>query len=254
MANIQFGSGVLFAKPVAGNQPANPSPFRAGLLQEVTLDFKGDLKSLYGQSQLPAATARGKIDVSIKGKVAVFDVRMWNQLFWAQTEGAGVDLVADQEAQSIPGSGPYTVTVTHSGTFLNPDGDLGVQYASNGQQLERVASGPTTGQYSVSESTGVYTFAAADTGLGVMISYLYTSSARGSNVLITNQNMGYAPEIEMMLYSLFRSKYMGVRLFDVTLGSMSIPTKLEDFWMSDFDGKANCNAAGQLVKFYADNS
>ena len=34
-----------------------------------------------------------------------------------------------------------------------------------------VASGPTTGQYSV--SAGVYTFAAADTLLGVLISYTY---------------------------------------------------------------------------------
>ena len=70
---IEFGSGVLFAKPVAGNQPTDPTPFKFGVLQEVTVDFKADLKKLYGQYQLAVATARGKLDVTLKGKLAVFD-------------------------------------------------------------------------------------------------------------------------------------------------------------------------------------
>lgn len=250
-----FGSGVLYLKAVAGNLPANPTPVRAAALQDVTIDVKGDTKTLYGQGQFPIATARGKIDISIKGKLAAFDMKMWNQIYFSQTVATGVDLVADQEPGTIPSpSGPYTIQVTNHTNFLNPDGDQGVQYASNGQQLDRVASGPTTGQYSVAESTGTYTFAAADTGLGVLISYLYTSSARGVNIAVNQQNMGFAPEVELFLYSLFRGKYLALRLYDVTLGQVSFPTKLEDFWMSDFDGKAFANAAGQVMKLYGDLS
>lgn len=256
MSVLEFGSGSLHIKSVAGNQATNPTPFRAIVLQEVTLDFKGDLKKLYGQSQLPVATARGKIDCSIKGKMAGLDVRMWNEVFWAQTATAGIDIMADQEAATIPAT-PFQVTVVNSANFLhvtaNPDGDFGVQFASNGQQLVKVASGPTTGQYSVNTATGVYTFAAADTGLGVLISYMWNSAARGTNLVIANQLMGYAPEIAMNLFGNFRSKYFGVRLNDVTLGDVSVPTKLEDFWMADFTGSANADASGNLGKWYSDN-
>jgi hypothetical protein len=74
--NVQFGSGVVFGKPVAGNQATNPTPYRLGVVQEASVDFKGDLKKLYGQKQFPVATARGKIDIEGKAKLAVFDAGM----------------------------------------------------------------------------------------------------------------------------------------------------------------------------------
>jgi hypothetical protein len=246
--NIQFGSGVLFGKPIAGNQPTNPTPFRFGVLQEVMVDFKADLKKLFGQGQFPVATARGKVNVEIKGKLAVFDPAMLNQLYFAQTSAAGISQIADQESHTVP-STPFTVTVTNAATYLE---DYGVQYSS-GQQLIAVASGPTVGQYSVNTSTGVYTFAAADTGNTVLISYLWNNAARGTTVTVVQQLMGYAPELAMLLYNSFRAKYLSIELFDVTLGEISIPSKLEDFWIADFTGSANANATNTVMKLYLDN-
>ena len=92
--NIQFGTGVLYGLPNAGNTAANPTPYQLGILQEVTIDFKADLKKLFGQSQFPVAKARGKIDVTAKGKIAVLDPGLLNQLYFGQAQSTGMTIMA----------------------------------------------------------------------------------------------------------------------------------------------------------------
>jgi hypothetical protein len=247
---IEFGSGVLFGKPIAGNQPTNPTPVRLGVLQECSVMFKGDLKKLFGQYQFPVATARGKVDIEIKGKFAAFDPVAINQLFFAQVQASGIVLIADNESHAIAA----TVTATNSATFVSPGGDFGVQNGTTGATMVKVPSAPAVGQYSVVESTGVYSFNATDvtSGFPVLLSYLYNSAARGLTTTIANQLMGYAPEVQMFLYGNFRGKYLACNLLDVTLGEISLPTKLEDFWISDLTGGANANAAGVVGYLYSD--
>src|SRR5262249_8335303 len=158
--NIQFGTGVLFSNPLStsGNPPTNPTPLKYGVLQECEVSFKGDLKKLYGQLQFPVATARGKVDVTIKGKLAVFDPTLLNQIVFAQAQGVGYNLIVDGEAQTISGA---AATVSHIPLVA----DWGVIDGVTSQPYIKVASGPVTGQYSGPNlTTGVYTFASADNG------------------------------------------------------------------------------------------
>lgn len=247
---IEFGSGVLFGKPIAGNLPTNPTPVRLGVLQEVSVTFKGDLKKLFGQGQFPVATARGKVEIDIKGKFAAFDPIALNQLFFAQAQTAGIVLIADQENHAIGA----TVTSTNSAQYLNPGGDFGVTNGTTGATMVKVASAPAVGQYSVVEATGIYTFNAADvtSAFPVLLSYLYTATTRGVTTTINQQLMGYAPEVQMYMYNNFRTKWLACNLTDVTIGEISLPSKLEDFWMSDISGSANANAAGVVGQIYAD--
>lgn len=115
--NIQFGSGVLFGLPNAGNLAPNPTPYKFGILQEASVEFKGDLKKLYGQSQFPVAKARGKIDVSCKAKIAAYDPNMLNQLYFGQAQASGITAMAVDEVGAVPGT-PFSVTVAHSATFV----------------------------------------------------------------------------------------------------------------------------------------
>jgi hypothetical protein len=244
--NIQFGTGVLFGNPVLGNQPVNPTPFKFGILQEVTVDFKSDLKKLYGQYQFPLATARGKVNVDLKGKLAVFDPNMLNQLYWSQTSASGYTLIADGEQHTVANA---QVAVTNTFPVVE---DWGVQYAKTGQQLILVNSNVQIGQYMVNVNASVqYTFNSGDNGNVVAVSYTQNSNA-GSTITLANQLMGYAPELKMLLYNRFRAKYFAIELNDVTLGSISVPTKLEDFWISDFDGSANADASNTLGKMMMD--
>lgn len=73
------------------------------------------------------------------------------------------------EAQSVPAMAPWQVAVAAP---FGPWGcDLGVVYASSGAALTPVAASPAAGQYSV--AAGLYTFAAADAGANVAVSYGY---------------------------------------------------------------------------------
>lgn len=234
--------------PNAGNLPVNPSPTRL-LLQEVTIEFKGDLKKLWTQEQLPIATARGKVEVSGKAKIVNYDPDPINQLFWAQTIAAGMEVVIDREIHSVGGT---TVTVTNAATFAT---DNGVQYtngASSGAMLLNVASAPTQGQYAVNTTSGVYTFNASDNTVGVAISYTYTNSTRGKTISLINQVMGYAPVCRMDFWGNFRNKLLGIRLNACTLGQWTYPTKLEDFWVSDITFDANTDSGDTLGKLFAD--
>lgn len=75
-------------------------------------------------------------------------------------------LISD-EAQTIPASAPYTLTTIARWSA----GDRGVTYASSGVALVKVTGTPNVGEYAVDGS--VYTFAAADAGVGVFLSYAY---------------------------------------------------------------------------------
>lgn len=243
--NIQFGTGILYGNPTAGNQPTNPTPFKFGVLQEVNVDFKADLKKLYGQLQLPVATARGKINVDIKGKLAVFDPNMLNQLFLAMPSATGYNLIVDGETANVASN---IVTASHIPIIE----DWGVIYKNTGQALIHVPSAPAVGQYTGPNlTTGVYTFNTGDNGNTVAISYTYAVNA-GITITMTGQLMGYAPELTMLLYNKFRNKYLAIELNDVTLGTFNIPTKLEDFWIADFDGSANLDGSNTLGKLMMD--
>ncbi len=83
------------------------------------------------------------------------------------------------EAQVISAS-PFTVTPTAPyGAWAT---DQGVTFAATGVALTAISTGvPTTGQYlppmpNAPTPTYVYTFAAADTGLGVLFSYGFVPS------------------------------------------------------------------------------
>lgn len=71
-----------------------------------------------------------------------------------------------QESHVVPAT-PYQVTVGQAAEFSC---DLGVTYA-NGTALTPVGANPAVGQYAVNITTGVYTFAAADSGQTLAFTY-----------------------------------------------------------------------------------
>ena len=87
--------------------------------------------------------------------------------------GYNAGYAVDGEVANVPGSvGPYTVTV--AGPFGPWATDAGVTY-NDGAPLAAVTGSPGAGEYNV--SAGGYTFAAADAGAGVLISYGFIPAA-----------------------------------------------------------------------------
>lgn len=252
--NLQFGSGVLFGNPNAGNTAANPTPQRFGILQEVQVTFKGDLKKLYGQNQFPVAKARGKIDVTCKGKIATLDPTMLNQLYFGQSSSAGLMRITDLESHA-PGA---TVTPTNAvaGSLIT---DYGVVNKDTGLNMVKVAATPAVGQYTFTQATtggtptaAEYGFNAAETASAVLLSYLYNDATKGVTIALNNQLMGYAPEFQALMYNNFRGKYFALQLNSCVMGSLGIPSKQEDFWICDIDFDASTDVSDTLGAIYAD--
>lgn len=253
MLNPQFGSGVFFGIPNAGNLAPNPTPMQFGILQEVSLEIKGDLKKLYGMMQAPISKARGKLDVTAKGKIASLDPLFYSQLYFGQATATGVSRPVFNEAQIAAASvAPDNSTASK---------DLGVINALTGAPMQSISTGtPAEGQYKfvpavASPVTAAsYVFSAADIAadLPVLLSYCWPDASHGTTLHVANQLMGFAPEFQALLYNNFRGNMFGVLLYSCVMGSLSIPTKQEDFWVSDFDLDASCDVSGNLLDIISD--
>lgn len=246
---INFGSGKLIAVPTNladGTAIANPTPVILGTMQDISLDLSVEMKSLYGSKRYPIAVGQGKGKTEIKAKYAEIDGGILGSLFFGKTATTGIKAAKFDEAATIPATpGPYTLTISppSSGTFV---ADLGVVNATTGVQFKRVASAPATGEYSVNTGTGVYTFAAADQGVAIKISYEYSAAAGGQVWTMTNETMGYTPSFTLLLQNSYDGKTMVCKLNRAVSGKLSVPLKSDDFAIYDFEAEAFANSAGEL--------
>jgi hypothetical protein len=242
-----FGSGKLIATPTNladGTTIATPTPVELAQLQDVSVDMSVDIKTLYGSNQYPIAIGQGKGKVQVKAKYADIRSSVLASLFYGKATTTGIKAAKLDDAQTVPASSPFTITVAppNSGTYVD---NLGVVDSSTGKPMERVASAPATGQYSV--SAGVYTFASADASKSIKISYEYSSTSSTGRVLtMTNQLMGYTPSFKILLQESFDGKTLVMKLNRAVSGKLNLPFKNDDFGLYDFEADAFADASGDL--------
>jgi hypothetical protein len=238
----QFGSGNLYGLVSSGGVLV---PRKFAGLQDVSIDFSFTMKELYGQSQFPLSIARGQGKIAGKAKAANFNAGMYNDIFFGQTNTAGQKLSIVGEAGAIPTT-PFQVTVANSALFFE---DMGVVFTATGVPLVRVPSAPATGQYSV--AAGVYTFAAADTTLGVIIDYTYTPAAGGLTTTLNNLLSGTTPTFVAVIpisYTMQNGvkKTFYMRLNSCYSNKLMLATKIDDFMIPEFDFTAGADVAGLI--------
>lgn len=237
----QFGAGALIATPAG---VANPTPHQFAVLQEASVDFSFNIKELMGDKQFPVAVGRGAGKINCKAKFAAFKAAAINDIFFQGSVATGESKVAYNEA-GTPATN--SLTVANSATWAE---DLGVFNRNTGRFMERVASAPATGQYSV--SAGVYTFAAADSNPPVYVTYRYTTAtAPGKVITITNQLIGIQPTFSAVMSTRFThsdgvTRELNLKLNSCVSNKFALATKLEDFIIPDFDFSAFADQAGTI--------
>lgn len=244
---INFGAGKIIAVPTNladGTAIANPTPVVLGTMQDISLDLSVEIKSLYGSKRYPIAIGQGKGKTEIKAKYAEIDGGILGSLFFGKASTAGIKAAVFDFAATIPAT-PFQLTIAppSSGTFVT---DLGVINADTGVQLTRVASSPATGEYSVNTGTGVYTFATADEGDDIQISYEYSAASGGKIWTITNESMGYTPSFTLLLQNSYDGKTLVCKLNRAVSGKLALPLKSDDFAIYDFEAEAFADAAGNI--------
>lgn len=239
MPQYMFGTGQLFATPVGGG-----NPIRVGALQDISVEFSGDIKQLYGQYQMPLDVARGKTKVEGKVGTANIDVSAFNSLFFGETlVNNSEKKQSTNEAASIPATpGPYTVTVANDETFFL---DLGVTVVTTGLPLKQVVGVPASGEYSVAD--GVYTFNAAQQGLGIIINYIYTATTTNSgSITLTNKLMGNTPKFQLVMSQVYNGKQFLLMLYSCTADKLSLPLKQDDYTMSEISYQSQANDSNEI--------
>ena len=237
-----FGPGIIV---VTRTDIANSTPVNIGYAQEFAPSFTGNIKELFGQNQMPIDAARGTVKVSGTIKAAVLSGIAWNNTFFGNNFVSGGIQWNVSEAQTISGT-PFTITVLNGATF---DEDLGVVYAATNIPFVKVASAPAVGQYSGPSSAGVYQFAAADTGIAVLLTYSSTV-ATGQTLNINNQLLGSSPIFQLDYYTKRSGKAFIARYNQCQMAKLTMASKLEDFIYPDFEVHMFANAAGNLGKLY----
>jgi hypothetical protein len=237
MPQFAFGGGALYA---VRTDIANATPTKFGALQDVQLDFSGDLKELYGQGQFALALARGKAKIEGKAKFAQINGAIFNNLFFGQTLTTGQSLVAQNEPALVPAGAPYQVTAQNGTAFAL---DLGVFYAQTGAPLTKVASSPAQGEYAA--AGGLYSFAAADEGAAVLLNYEYSAST-GTRIVLGNPLMGLAPTFQAVFAEQYGGKQLTLQLNACVASKLSFPTKQDDWSISELDFQAQTDPAGNV--------
>lgn len=234
-----FGAGRFFGI----NQVTNPTPTRFQTMQDSSIDFKSATKSLFGENRLPVAVAVGEVTITGKVTLGANNSRMFADLLFADAQAAGQILEADKETGTVPGTGPYTITVANSAHFLT---DLGVT-DTNGNVYVQVATSPTGQQYTL--AAGVYTFPAAATGTNMLISYLYTSTSTGAEIVVKNTLMGPAGAFTGVMVMPYGTE-QDVFVFNncITQG-VGIALKMGDFAKPTFDYMCSTDATDTLGTF-----
>ena len=112
-----------------------------------------------------------------------------------------------------------------------------------------MASAPATGQYSV--AAGVYTYAAADTGHNIQITYLYTSTLAGSQTLTyNNQVVSQSTPYMVRIFNNFSvggvTKPLGFEFPAVHFSDFSLALKVDDWAEQSLSGMVAQDTASQL--------
>jgi len=246
---IQFGSGDLFAVPQGTYATTNPTPVRFGILQEVSVDFSGSTKELYGKNRMAVAVAATELKITGKAKAANFSAPLVNGVFFGGTPVSGQTNRTIINEPLTPTSG--TGTVANGSTFVK---DLGVFDTVTGLYMTLVTTGtPTTGQYKVA-AAGVYTFPNTDTN-PKLISYTYTVAASGLNFKIPNSPMGSNPQFSLYLAN---GQYQGIEvnleLYLCGSNKLTFGWKNTDWMVPEFDFYALDNGSGYVGEINADQA
>lgn len=251
MAQYLFGAGKIHVTPIQdvyGNPIINGTPVEVGVVQSVSVDISYDLKELYGRGQFAVDAARGKGSIKCKATMGRINGALLNSIFFGGvlSEG-GITAVAQTiNGEVIPAGAIVTPTVPNMGTFVK---DLGV---TDGKAipLKRVASAPVTGQYSVNETTGAYTFATADTAKTVFISFKYSAMVAGAKSgLVNNLDMGYTPEFGVDLMRDYKGKFMGMEFFRCVSNKLAFSSKQDDYDLPEFEFQPMADDLNRVFKW-----
>lgn len=173
MSLLQIGAGAAYIMDLTQSPAQRIEP---GSIKGGKVGFKQKLEFENGAMQMAMYAA--VLETEITGEVTfkALDITLLKAVGLAQLSGgSGLSSIA---VLADPKTVATTVTLTGSVDIMS------IYDAATGTFYKKVASAPATGQYSF--VAGTVTFAAADVGKSVKISWMKTSATENNKLLLTN--------------------------------------------------------------------
>lgn len=240
MASYNYGVGILTI-----TDSSTPGVVtRLGVVKDVAFSVKGTTVKLTGEKSFPVDIAVGEKEVTGKGKFASFS--------------AGVVAAATQNSATtgmkvpvIDEAGTPTTNAFTCAGGVNWFADLGVIKVSTGLPMTRMADGTsqgslTTGQFVVAPSTGVYTFATADSNPPCLFSYWKTDATNGKTINQTNTLMGAGSTFSLNLGNTYRNKVWAWRFPAIVIPTLDFSMGSNKHTEADFTFEAMADASGNV--------
>jgi hypothetical protein len=241
---IQFGAGYIYGLAVGGTESSVVIPGYFATIESASVDISVTVKELRGAFEDAEDLASASRKITGKITTGRINLSTINQLLFADTFATGATAISNLETQVVPSSPAGVVTVTNSATWT---ADLGVFYTGTRQQLSPVSIGtPLQGQYKV--VAGQYTFAVADEGTSVSISYEYTTTT-GHTLTLNNKIMGSSRPVFACYFSMPYNGNNDLTLFWCRATKLNIPEKREDYCVLDIEFMAGANPAGHVLQW-----
>jgi hypothetical protein len=261
---FNFGAGRARLIPAGGGQPVE-----LGVVQSASVELKVDLKELRGPFRYPIQVADGKGTASGKVNFASF----WPETLQSILGGSlstGSPQAVIGETATVGGS-VHTVTLANAATMTAGSEVVAVvdatgnpvyySRAAAGSEASSSTAGQANGAYSI--AAGVLTFAAADAGLTVLVSYLFTptsSHINSNTVQIAQVGMNSATTFQLTLIGTAakngftnQAQQFIVQFNSCLAPSLKMDFKLDDWTYLDLDFMAYIDAYGNLGSLYLVN-
>ena len=230
---LAFGVGMVYA---------DETPF--GIIQNVTVDITASVKQLYGENIFPEAIGVGTHAITGSAAFAKWNTDLLPKYAFG-TEMASGNQARIEEAGAIPSVTPFTEVVTQAATYLR---NIGVIDVASGNHMKRVDTGPATGQYSVNETTGTYTFAVADAGKAIIVRY-DSQQTTGQSFQMVNRRMGQQYPFTLSLANDFQGNAYAFTLYQCVFTKLGLAFKNDDFGVPTVEFQCFTNDAGVLGRF-----
>lgn len=241
-----IGSGVIALRDTANNA------YRAGELQDVSLDIGSDIKELIGDKKIAILTAEVAKKIKLQAKYATLSSALVGAVMGA-TRTTGSKIISTVRKTAVASA--ITVATTDEGS---PAGwafvaDLGVKYAANGQDLKFNSPTPGTGEYK--NTAGAYTLGAGDATAQVDITYVYSQTA-GETHTLQNGVIGLSNYFSMRGYWASTQADGTVRKIAWYFPAVLIPNlklgfKNTEFATFDLELAVFADASGLVAEFTA---
>lgn len=238
-----FGAGEMYGVL----NTSTPTPTNFDTLQDWTVTFKRDTKSITGQNQFPDDVCAGPINLTWKATLGGPSGRIFGDLVTGMAPQSNMYNIARGERHPVNSNAAITVTNNGSGVYLR---DLGVIDTLTNLPMIRVSTITKRTHYTVGLG-GKYMFHTSRVGDTMATNYEWIGNITGNGAIyqVTNEPQGKIGDFSTVFASDWNGEQMVMAFNSNIVSDHEIGTKNGDYGKPTLGGTVQADNYGNVATF-----